>query len=77
LTIDPDAIWIETSGRNNQGAAFSYKHEVGLSSMVGVCGETGDALALRGRGGAANPGRAMASLVTESVSAIPAEVAGR
>jgi hypothetical protein len=77
LTIDPDATWIETSGRNKQGAAFCYSHEVGLSPMVGVCGETGDVLALRGRGGAANPGRAMGSFVDECVSAIPAEVAGR
>jgi hypothetical protein len=22
LTLDPDATWIETSGRKNQGAAF-------------------------------------------------------
>jgi hypothetical protein len=57
LTIDPDATWIETSGRKKEGAAFSYKHEVDLSPMVGVCGETGDVLALRGRGGDANPGR--------------------
>ncbi len=77
LTIDPDATWIETSGRKKQGAAFCYKHEVGLSPMVGVCAETGDVLALRGRGGDANPGRAMGSFVDECVSAIPAEILGR
>jgi len=77
LTIDPDATWIETSGRKKQGAAFSYKHEVGLSPMVGVCAETGDVLALRGRGGDANPGRATGSFVDECFSAIPAEIVGR
>ena len=40
--------------------------------MVGVCGETGDVLALRGRGGNANPGRALGSFVDECVQAIPA-----
>ena len=77
LTIDPDATWIETSGRKKEGAEFSYKHEVGLSPMVGVCGETGDVLGMRGRGGAANAGRAMGSFVTECVSAIPSEILGR
>lgn len=40
--------------------------------MLGVCGETGDVLALRARGGNANPGRAMGSFIDECVSAIPA-----
>jgi Transposase DDE domain group 1 len=77
LTIDPDATWIETSGRHKEGAAFSYKHEVGLSPMVGVCGETGDVLGLRARGGNANAGRGLASFVDECVSAVPVPLRGR
>jgi len=42
-----------------------------MSPMVGVCGETGDVLALRARGGSANPGRAMGSFIDECVAAIP------
>ncbi len=72
LTIDPDATWISTYGANKEGSAFSYKHEVGMSPMVGVCGETGDVLALRARGGDANAGRAMGSFIDECVAAIPA-----
>lgn len=72
LTIDPDATWILTYGKNKQGSTFSYHHEVGMSPMVGVCGETGDVFAMRARGGNANPGRALASFVDECVSAIPA-----
>lgn len=71
LTIDPDATWISTYGPNKEGSAFSYKHEVGMSPMLGVCGETGDVLALRARGGAANAGRAMGSFIDECVWAIP------
>jgi len=37
-----------------------------------VVGETGDVLALRARGGAANDGRAMGSFIDECVQAIPA-----
>lgn len=76
LTIDPDATWISTYGPGKEGSAFSYKHEVGMSPMVGVCGETGDVLALRARGGNANPGRAMGSFIDECVSAIPAAIRG-
>jgi hypothetical protein len=72
LTIDPDATWISTYGPGKEGSAFSYKHEVGMSPLVGVCGETGDVLALRARGGNANPGRAMGSFIDECVSAVPA-----
>jgi len=72
LTIDPDATWISTYGANKEGSAFSYKHEVGMSPMVGVCGETGDVLGLRARGGDANAGRAMGSFIDECVAAIPA-----
>lgn len=72
LTIDPDATWISTYGPGKEGSAFSYKHEVGMSPLVGVCGETGDVLALRARGGDANAGRAMGSFIDECVAAIPA-----
>lgn len=71
LTIDPDATWISTYGPGKEGSAFSYKHEVGMSPMLGVCGETGDVLALRARGGNANAGRAVGSFIDECVSAIP------
>ncbi len=76
LTIDPDATWVSTYGPGKEGSAFSYKHEVGMSPMVGVCGETGDVLALRARGGDANPGRAMGSFIDECVAAIPAGCRG-
>lgn len=76
LTIDPDATWVATFGPGKEGSAFSYKHEVGMSPMVGVCGETGDVLALRARGGNANAGRAMGSFVDECVGAVPAGCRG-
>lgn len=74
LTIDPDATWVPTYGVGKEGSTFSYTHEVSLSPMVGVCGETGDVLALRARGGNANAGRALGSFIDECVAAIPAEV---
>ena len=77
MTIDPDATWIATYGANKQGSTFSYKHEVGMSPMIGVCGETGDVLALRARGGNANAGRALGSFIDECVSAIPPGVRER
>lgn len=77
LTIDPDATFMHTYGRTKQGSAFHYSHEVGLTPMVGVCGETGDVLAMRARGGAANPGRALGSFLDECVAAIPAPVRDR
>ena len=76
LTIDPDATLVPTYGPGKEGSTFSYTHEVGLSPMVGVCGETGDVLALRARGGNANPGRGLGSFVDACVGAIPAEVRG-
>lgn len=76
LTIDPDATWVPTYGVNKEGSTFSYTHEVSLSPLVGVCGETGDVLALRARGGNANAGRAMGSFVDECVTAIPTECRG-
>ena len=39
-----------------------------------MCGETGDVLALRARGGNAHPGRANAGFIRECVAAIPAAV---
>lgn len=71
LTIDPDATLVATYGPGKEGSTFSYTHEVGLSPLVGICGETGDVLALRARGGNANHGRALGSFIGECVSAIP------
>lgn len=65
------------SGRQKQGAAFSYKHEVGLYPMVGVVGETADVLGVRARGGSAQAGGAMASFVDECVTAVPRQLRGR
>ena len=42
-----------------------------MSPLVGVIGETGDVLALRGRGATASPKRNLASFVTACVAAIP------
>jgi len=77
LTIDPDATWIPTYGKEKEGSTFSYKHEVGMSPMVGVCGETGDVLALRARAGNAHAGRALGRFVDECVAAIPAQARDR
>jgi hypothetical protein len=77
LTIDPDATWVPTYGVGKEGSTFSYQHEVSLSPMVGICGETGDVLALRARGGNANPGRGLGSFLDECVSAIPKECRDR
>lgn len=71
LTIDPDATWVSTYGPHKEGSAFSYKHEVGMSPMLGVCGETGDVLALRARGGNANAGRGLGRFIDDCVGAIP------
>ena len=72
LTIDPDATRVATYGSGKQGSAFSRTGQTALSPLVGVLGETGDVLALRARGGAANDGRAMGSFIDECVGAIPA-----
>jgi hypothetical protein len=74
LTIDPDATYINTYGRQKEGSAFSYKGEVQMSPLVGVVGDTGDVLALRARGGNASPRKKLASFVDECVAAIPKEV---
>ncbi len=71
LTIDVDATFMHTYGPTKEGSAFHYSHEIGLSPLVGVCGETGDVLAVRARGGAANPGKALASFIDDCVAAIP------
>lgn len=72
LTIDVDATHVPTYGHQKEGSAFSYAHEVGLSPLVGVCGETGDVLALRARGGSASHARSLGTFVDECVTAIPA-----
>jgi hypothetical protein len=77
LTIDVDATFMHTYGAGKEGSAFHYSHEIGLSPLVGVCGETGDVLALRARGGSAYVGRALGSFFDECVTAIPAEARDR
>ncbi|MGH3098192.1 MAG: IS1380 family transposase [Streptosporangiales bacterium] len=71
ITIDPDATRVAVYGPGKQGSAFSRTGQTALSPLVGVCGQTGDVLAVRARGGAANDGRAMASFIDECVTAIP------
>lgn len=71
LAIDPDATRVALYGPGKQGSAFSRSGQTALSPLVGVLGETGDVLALRARGGAANDGRAMSSFIDECVRAIP------
>jgi len=77
LTIDPDATRVATYGRGKEGSTFSRTGQTALSPLVGACGETGDVLALRARGGAANDGRAMGSFIDECVAAIPKRARGR
>jgi len=77
VTIDPDATLVDTYGPGKEGSTFTYRHETGLSPMLGVCGETGDVLAVRARGGNASPGRAIAGFIRECVAAIPAPVRDR
>ena len=57
VTIDPDATPVGTYGPGKEGSKFSYRGEVGLSPLIGICGETGDVLAIRARAGNAHPGR--------------------
>jgi hypothetical protein len=71
LTIDPDATRVATYGKDKEGSAFSRTGQTALSPLVGVVGESGDVLALRARGGAANDGRAMGSFIDECVQAVP------
>ena len=77
LTIDPDATCIDTYGKQKEGSTFSYKHEVQMSPLVGVVGETGDVLAVRARGGNASPRKKVDSFVDECVAAIPNEARAR
>ena len=77
ITIDPDATLIDTYGPGKQGSTFTYRGEVGLSPLIGVCGETGDVLAIRARGGNAHPGRANGGFIKECAAAIPAAVRQR
>jgi len=74
VTIDPDATLVDTYGPAKQASKFTYRGEVGLSPLLGVCGETGDVLAVRARGGNAHPGRALAGFIRECVAAVPAPV---
>jgi hypothetical protein len=71
ITIDPDATYVSTYGPGKEGSRFSYKGEVQMSPLVGVCGETGDVLAIRARAGNASPRKKLASFVDECVAAIP------
>ncbi len=77
VTIDPDATLVDTYGPAKEGSTFTYRGEVGLSPLIGVCGETGDVLAIRARGGNAHPGRANAGFIRECVAAIPTAVRER
>jgi hypothetical protein len=77
LTVDVDATFMHTYGSTKQGSAFHYSHEIGLSPLVGVCGETGDVLAVRARGGSAYAARSIGSFLDECVAAIPAAARGR
>jgi hypothetical protein len=74
VTIDPDATLVDTYGPNKEGSTFTYRGEVGLSPLIGVCGETGDVLALRARAGNAHPGRDNAGFIRECAAAIPGPV---
>lgn len=74
ITIDPDATRVATYGAGKQASAFDRTGQTGLSPLVGVCGETGDVLAVRARGGAANDGRAMGRFIGECVGAVPVGV---
>src|SRR3546814_8805585 len=77
VTIDADATLVDTYGPGKEGSTFTYRGEIGLSPLIGVCGETGDVLAIRARGGNAHPGRANGGFGRECVAAIPAAVRGR
>src|SRR3546814_17011040 len=63
VTIDADATLVDTYGPGKEGSTFTYRGEIGLSPLIGVCGETGDVLAIRARGGNAHPGRANGGFV--------------
>ena len=58
--IDPVATRVPVYGDNKEGSTSSYGHEVSLSPIVGVCGDTGDVLAFPE--GALNPDRGVALL---------------
>jgi hypothetical protein len=63
-----------TFGPGKEGSTFTYRGEVGLSPLIGVCGETGDVLAIRARVGNAHPGRASGGFIKEC-AAPPARAA--
>lgn len=72
ITIDPDATRVATYGAGKQASTFDRRGQTSLSPLVGICGETGDVLGLRARGGGANDGRAMGRFIGECVGAVPA-----
>ena len=72
LTIDPDATRVAVYGPGKEASAFARTGQTALSPLIGVLGETGDVLAVRARGGAANDGRAMGSFIDECIRAVPA-----
>lgn len=61
VTIDPDANLVDTYGPGKEGSTFTYRGEVGLSPLIGVCGElvdlgrVGPATCWRSAPGAATP----------------------
>jgi hypothetical protein len=78
LTVDVDATLVATYGPGKEGSTFTYKHDgVALSPLLGVCGETGDVLGLRARGGNASDARAISSFFDECIGAIPEAVRER
>ncbi len=76
FTVDPDATRVATYGKAKQGSTFSYNYAgTCLHPIVGVIGETGHALAIRTRGGAASPARGLASFTRTCLNAVPNQIA--
>lgn len=73
LTIDPDATRVAVYGPGKEAArSLARARQTALSPLIGVLGETGDVLAVRACGGAANDGRAMGTFIDECIRAVPA-----
>ena len=77
LTIDPDATYVSTYGKQKEGSTFSYQGEIQMSPLVAVVGETGDVRAIRARGGNASPRKKLATFCDQCVAAIPNEARDR
>lgn len=78
ITIDPDATKVDTYGPDEQGSTFNYRGEAGLTRLIGVCGETGDVLAIRTRADNVHPGRrANGGFIRERAAASAAAVRER